>query len=245
MVLERQTKAPLRRIVQAFVDRGDAPFDGRLFGIALGNFPGEDADHRRPEHRRVVDPLAATLKLLLSLGEFNVPGTDERHFGLPADIAFLPDGTMFVADGYYNSRIVKFTREGKFITAWGKKGAGEGDFNLPHSVAVDKEGRVYVGDRENYRMQVFDANGKFIAQWKHIGSPWGVVIADDGSIFMCDGHNNRILKLDRDGKILGVLSGPGKLPGELDYSHHLAIGPSRSLYVAEIKNWRVQKFAAQ
>jgi DNA-binding beta-propeller fold protein YncE len=129
------------------------------------------------------------------------------------------------------------------VRAWGKKGAAEGEFNLPHGIAVDKRGRVYVGDRENRRIQVFDADGTFLTQWKHVGSPWGVVITDDDHLFLCDGYNNRILKTTLNGEVLGALGGPGKLPGLLDYSHHLAVGPSGSIYVAEIKNWRVQKFA--
>jgi DNA-binding beta-propeller fold protein YncE len=184
-------------------------------------------------------------RVRMVLGRKNLKGETNDSFNRPTDIAFASNGDFYVTDGYGNSRVVKFTRDGKFVKTWGKKGAAEGDFNLPHSVAVDKRGRVYVGDRENYRMQVFDADGKFITQWKHVGSPWGVVITADDSIFMCDGYNNRILKLNLSGEVLGVLSGPGKLPGELDYAHHLAVGPSGSIYVAEIKNWRVQKFSAQ
>lgn len=190
----------------------------------------------------IVVKMDAQGRVRMVLGRKNTKGETNDTFNRPTDIAFAPNGDFYVSDGYGNSRVVKFTREGKFVTAWGKKGTGEGEFNLPHSVAVDKQGRVYVGDRENYRMQVFDANGKFIAQWKHVGSPWGITITPDDSIFMCDGHNNRILKLNLKGEVLGVLSGPGKLPGQLDYSHHIAVGPSRSIYVAEIKNWRVQKF---
>ncbi len=138
---------------------------------------------------------------------------------------------------------MKFSKDGKFLKAWGKKGTGEGEFNLVHSVAVDKQGRVYVGDRENRRIQIFDAEGKFLNQWKHVGSPWGLYITDDQSIFMCDGYNNRILKLNPEGQILGSVAEPGRLPGQLDYAHHLTVGRSGSIYVAEIKNWRAQKFS--
>jgi sugar lactone lactonase YvrE len=190
----------------------------------------------------IVVKMDAAGRVRMVLGRKNNKGETSDLFNRPTDIAFAANGDFYVSDGYGNSRVVKFSKEGRYITAWGKKGAGEGEFNLPHGIAVDKRGRVYVGDRENFRMQVFDADGKFLAQWKHVGSPWGVVIAEDESIYMCDGHNNRILKLNLQGEILGVLGSPGRLPGELDYSHHLALGPSRSIYVAEIKNWRVQKF---
>jgi DNA-binding beta-propeller fold protein YncE len=182
-------------------------------------------------------------RIRMVLGRKNTKGETNDTFNRPTDLAFTPGGDFYVSDGYGNSRVVKFNKEGRFLTAWGRKGAGEGEFNLPHAVAVDKRGRVYVGDRENHRMQIFDANGKFIAQWKHVGSPWGIVITPDEQIYMCDGHNNRILKLNMNGDVLGVLGSPGKLPGQLDYVHHMAIGPSGSIYAAEIKNWRVQKFA--
>ncbi len=190
----------------------------------------------------IVVKMDALGRVRMVLGRKNNKGETNDTFNRPTDLAFTASGDFYVSDGYGNSRVVKFNKEGKFIRAWGKKGAGEGEFNLPHAVAVDKRGRVYVGDRENHRMQIFDGDGKFLAQWKHVGSPWGIVITEDQSIFMCDGHNNRILKLNLDGEILGVLGSPGKLPGQLDYSHHMAVGPSGSIYVAEIKNWRVQKF---
>lgn len=191
----------------------------------------------------IVVKMDALGRVRMVLGRKNTKGETKDTFNRPTDLAFTPNGDFYVSDGYGNSRVVKFNKDGKFLTAWGKKGSGEGEFNLPHAVAVDKNGRVYVGDRENYRMQVFDANGKFITQWKHVGSPWGIAIPGDGFIYMCDGHNNRILKLNMDGTIAGVVGESGKLPGQLDYVHHMAVGPSGSIYTAEIKNWRVQKFA--
>jgi DNA-binding beta-propeller fold protein YncE len=191
----------------------------------------------------VVVKMDAQGRVVMVLGRKNTPGETNDLFNRPTDIAFAPNGDFYVSDGYGNSRVVKFTKDGKFVRAWGTKGAGDGQFNLPHSVAVDKRGRVYVGDRENRRMQVFDADGKFLTQWKHVGSPWGIYITEDESLFMCDGYNNRILKVSLDGKIAGAVSGPGKLPGELDFAHHMTVGPSGALYVAEIKNWRAQKFA--
>lgn len=119
----------------------------------------------------VVVKLDSAGRVRMVLGRKNNKGETKDLFNRPTDIAFATNGDMYVSDGYGNSRVVKFNKDGQYITAWGKKGAGEGEFNLPHSVAVDKRGRVYVGDRENYRMQVFDADGKFITQWKHVGSP--------------------------------------------------------------------------
>jgi DNA-binding beta-propeller fold protein YncE len=191
----------------------------------------------------VVVKMDAQGRVVMVLGRKNTPGETNDLFNRPTDIAFAPNGDFYVSDGYGNSRVVKFNKEGKFLTAWGKKGTGESEFNIVHAVAVDKQGRVYVGDRENYRMQIFDANGKFLTAWKHVGSPWGVVITEDQMLYMCDGHNNRILKVNLSGEVLGVLSGPGKLPGQVDYSHHIAVGSSGAIYVSEIKNWRAQKFS--
>jgi DNA-binding beta-propeller fold protein YncE len=191
----------------------------------------------------IVVKMDAAGRVRMVLGRKGNRGETKELFDRPTDIAFAPDGSFYVSDGYGNSRVVKFSKDGRYLTAWGRKGAGPGEFNLPHSVAVDKQGRVYVGDRENHRMQVFDGDGKFIREWKHVGSPWGLFLTEDQSLYMCDGHNNRILKLDLDGRILGSLGSHGKLPGELDFAHHLSVGPSGAIYVAEIKNWRVQKFA--
>ncbi|MSV30609.1 MAG: hypothetical protein EXQ52_17970 [Bryobacterales bacterium] len=167
---------------------------------------------------------------------------DILRFNRPTDIAFAPNGDVFVADGYGNSRIVKISKDGKLIKTWGKKGLGEGEFDTPHSIAIDKQGRVYVADRENYRIQIFDSEGRFLKQWTHIGAPWGLDLARDGFLYMSDGYNNRVLKLDLDGKILGAFGAPGKAPGEFSFVHHLAVSPSGAIYTAEILNWRPQKF---
>src|SRR5947207_2670368 len=95
-------------------------------------------------------------KLLLRLGEKDVPGEDETHFNKPADIAFAPNGEFFIADGYGNSRVVKFDKDGRFLLAWGKKGRAEGEFDLPHAVRLDSKGNVYLVDRESDRIQPFD-----------------------------------------------------------------------------------------
>jgi len=191
----------------------------------------------------IVVKMDAAGRVRMVLGRKGNKGETKDTFNRPTDIAFAANGDFYVSDGYGNSRVVKFSKDGRYLAEWGKKGAAPGEFNLPHSVAVDKQGRVYVGDRENYRMQIFDGNGKFLREWKHVGSPWGVFITEDQFLFMCDGHNNRILKLNLEGDILGSLGSYGKLPGQLDFSHHLSVGPSGAIYVAEIKNWRVQKFS--
>jgi DNA-binding beta-propeller fold protein YncE len=167
------------------------------------------------------------------------------RFNRPTDVAFGPNGDVFVADGYGNSRVVKFDKNGKFLKAWGKRGAGEGDLNTPHSIAVDKQGKVYVADRENYRIQVFDSEGRFLSQWKNVGSPWGLDFTPDNHIVMTDGYNNRVVKLTMDGKVVGSFGSHGKNPGQFHYCHQIAVDSRGAIYTAEILNWRPQKFVAQ
>jgi len=176
----------------------------------------------------------------------NGSGDNDTPYGFnrPTALAFALNGDFYIADGYVNSRVVKYTSNGEYITHWGSKGTGEGQFNLVHDVTVDKNDRVYVADRTNARIQVFNSNGKFIEMWPDIGSPWGVhYVESQDAIYMADGVSNRILKLSTSGKILGQLSQFGKAPGDLDLAHHLSVDSEGSIYVAEIKNWRIQKFA--
>ena len=184
-----------------------------------------------------------TGRVRMVIGRRGVSGESEEAFNRPTDVAFAANGDIYISDGYVNSRVAKFSKNGEYITAWGKKGKGEGEFNLPHSVAVDKQGRVYVGDRENYRLQVFDANGKFITQWTHVGSPWGLELMPDQTMFIADGHNSRILKVDLEGKVLGAFGKNGRMPGDLNFVHHIAVDPAGNIFVSEIKNQRVQKFS--
>ena len=176
------------------------------------------------------------------------PGDNDSQYSFnePTSVAFRPDGGFYVTDGYINARVIQYTKDGEYVRHWGQKGKGDGEFDLVHDAVLDKTGRIYVADRNNSRLQIFNADGKFLTKWTNVGTPWGLAyVAAEEAIYMCDGVNNRILKVSTDGKILGRLSGFGKVPGKLDFPHHMAVGPDGSIYVAEIKNWRVQKFARQ
>jgi len=181
--------------------------------------------------------------VLLVLGRINTGGEANWLFNKPADVAFAKNGDIYVADGYGNSRVVKFDRDGNYLKAWGKYGTGIGEFNLPHSVAVDKEGRVYVGDRENQRIQIFDADGNFLQQWTGIGYPYGLLITPDQHVWMTDGGYDRIVELDQNGKILGAFGEPGHKPGQMAWAHFMAMGPDQNIYVADVLNWRFDVFA--
>ncbi|HMJ64404.1 MAG TPA: peptidyl-alpha-hydroxyglycine alpha-amidating lyase family protein [Candidatus Binatia bacterium] len=182
-------------------------------------------------------------KVLMTLGEKNVAGEDAAHFNKPTDIAFAPNGDFYIADGYGNSRVVKFNKEGQFLMSWGRKGAGPGEFNLPHAVRLDAAGHVYVGDRENDRVQVFDGNGKFLRQFGGF-APFGLFITPHQTLFVADGRANKVLKMTLDGKVLASWGATGAEPGNFQLPHGLTVAGDGAVYVGEINGKRIQKFVA-
>jgi DNA-binding beta-propeller fold protein YncE len=162
-----------------------------------------------------------TGKLLLTLGIKGKAGTDDQTFNRPTDIAFAPNDDFYVSDGYGNSRVVKFSPEGKFLLAWGKPGSSAGEFQVPHSIAVDSKGNVYVSDRENNRIQIFDADGKYLRQWAHLGATQNIFITPQDDMWIITHRNNienltydalagRIMHIDlAKGRILGAMESPG------------------------------------
>jgi len=131
-------------------------------------------------------------KVLMTLGTPGVAGTDESHFNAPSDVLVAPNGDIFVADGHggdTNARVVKFSKDGKFITAWGRKGTAPGEFQTPHGLAMDQAGRLFVAERENDRVQIFDQDGKFITEWKQFGRPSGVFIDKNDVLYVADSQS--------------------------------------------------------
>src|SRR6202161_1299595 len=150
-------------------------------------------------------------KLLMTLGKKGVKGdnTSEDSFNGMADLAVAKSGDISIADGEGpNTRVVKFSKDGKFIKWWGGKGTDPGQFNTPHSIAIDAKGRVYVADRSNNRIQIFDQAGKFLNQWTNFGTPWGLFIRGE-FIYVVDGTaNNRLLIAGtEDGKVRETIGG--------------------------------------
>ena len=132
-------------------------------------------------------------KVLMTLGKAGVTGSGPDTFNQPSDVIVAPNGDIFVADGHggdTNARIVKFSSDGKFIKAWGKKGSGPGEFDTPHALAFDARGRLFVGDRGNRRIQIFDQDGKFLEEWKQFGGPSGIYIDPKGNIYTADSQSN-------------------------------------------------------
>jgi DNA-binding beta-propeller fold protein YncE len=177
-------------------------------------------------------------RVLLAFGRMRLPGDDVSHFNQPTDVAFDRSGNVYIADGYGNSRVLKFDKSGVLLLAWGVKGSGRGQFDLPHTIAVDGD-LVYVGDRENARIQIFDTEGRYLKEW-HLGHPFGLFITPDHFIYECDAIEGRILKIDRDGRVVGSFELPQGSGRRLD-AHQIAVCPDGSIYAAEVMNWRVVK----
>jgi streptogramin lyase len=129
-------------------------------------------------------------RLLLTLGTAGVTGEGPNTFNGPTDVAVGANGDIFITDGHVNSRVVKFSKDGKFIKAWGKKGSGPGEFNVPHTIAIDSRGRLFVGDRSNSRIQIFDQEGRYLEEWKQFGRPSGIFIAPDDAMYVADSDSN-------------------------------------------------------
>ena len=136
-------------------------------------------------------------KVLLVLGKAGVAGDGEDTFNKPSAVAIAANGDVFVADGHggnSNARIVKFSKDGKFIMTWGKKGSAPGELNIPHALAFDSKGRLFVADRGNNRIQIFDQNGKYIDQWQQFSRPSGIAIDRNDVIYVADSESGSVAK---------------------------------------------------
>jgi sugar lactone lactonase YvrE len=132
-------------------------------------------------------------KVLLTLGKAGVKGEGLDVFNQPSDVVVAANGDIFVADGHdtdSNARIVKFSKDGKFIKTWGKRGTAAGEFDCPHGVAFDSRGRLFVADRGNKRIQIFDQEGKFLDEWKQFGRPSGIYIDKNDVVYVADSESN-------------------------------------------------------
>jgi hypothetical protein len=190
-------------------------------------------------------------QLLKTLGVEGETAEDETHFGKPQDLAFLPDGTVLVADGLTNARIVKLDKNGKFLTAWGGHGAGDGQFNAVHGVDVDRSGRVYVVDRLNKRIQVFDPAGKHLANWPNIRFPNHVLVTDPAAgdtstggeqiVWVADNQTTDVMKFDTKGNQLYSWHASGAVPGGFGELHQFSLDSKGNVYTGDNVIGRPQK----
>jgi 6-bladed beta-propeller len=197
-----------------------------------------------------------------------LPAEDGR-FRQVTDVTWDPAGNIFISDGYINSRVAKIDKNGNWIKSWGERGDKPGEFNTPHNIAADAQGNIYVADRFNRRIQVFDGDGKFLRAITvdvpfdpnsrpaignkpdpnaksgtfAPGAPWTVCITPGPNqvLFTSDAYPGRVYKLSLDGKVLGVLGESGKQLKQFGWIHEIACPSEDEIYVAELLNWRVQK----
>jgi hypothetical protein len=198
-----------------------------------------------------------------------LPAEDGR-FRQVTDVAFDAADNTYISDGYINSRVAKVDKDGNWLKSWGDRGTEPGQFHTPHSIATDARGNVYVADRGNRRIQVFDGDGNFQRQFTidlpvpadarpaignmpneatiaagtfAPGSPWAICISPGPNpvLYSSDAFPGRIYRLSLDGKVLGVLGQSGKQPKQFGWIHQMACPAPNLLYVAELLNWRVQK----
>ena len=190
-------------------------------------------------------------------------------FRQPTGVAWDSKGNIFISDGYINARVAKLDKNGDWVKSWGEHGNKPGEFNTPHAIAVDANDNVYVADRGNSRIQVFDTDGKYLREFRvqvpfdpgmrpaignpprpdaplgamSNGAPDALCITPGPNqvIYVADLYPGRIYKVSLDGRVLGVMGKSGKQPGQFGWIHQLACPSENELYVAELLNWRVQK----
>ncbi len=205
----------------------------------------------------------------MTLGKAGVPGDGPDTFNRPSAVAVASNGDIFVADGHHsplnapvNARIVKFSKNGKFIKAWGKLGSAPGEFDGPHALAFDSRGRLFVADRSNNRIQIFDQDGKFIAEWKQFGRPSGIFIDKDDTIYVADsestddphqtgqdagyGYNpgcKRGIRIGsaKDGKVTGFIPDPEPKGGS-SAAEGVAVDHEGNVYGAEVGPMDLKKY---
>lgn len=192
-------------------------------------------------------------KLLMTLGEARVAGDDHTHFDMPTATAIARDGSFYVSDGYGNSRVVKFSKEGKYLLEWGTKGNKEGEFNIPHALSLDKEGNVYVADRENSRIQVFTPIGKFLYQMTnesfgrimvvaHDPKTMQLLAADDKTNLAFQHTGSDVLVLDKKNKVQSRFGRTGDYNGPVCWYHALCTDAEGNIYAGDILGNTLQKF---
>ena len=187
--------------------------------------------------------------VLLTLGTKGQPGNwDEaagtRLFNEPNDIGFGQNGDIFVVQGHGRGdpRVLRFDKTGKLLKSWGGLGKGPGQFDLAHSVVVDAKGLVYVADRQNRRVQIFNVDGQYIKEWKFAGLPCGLYIGPGQQMYLASGFAGQILKLDANDKAVAAMGQPGKGLGEFGEAHYMTMAPGGDIYVADTVKPALHRF---
>jgi DNA-binding beta-propeller fold protein YncE len=190
-------------------------------------------------------------QILLTLGTKGEAGdwneaSGSHKLNQPNDVAIAANGDIFVAQGHTpgprgDARVLKFDKTGRFIKSWGGKGKDPGQFEVAHGLAIDARGLLWVADRENQRIQIFDADGKFVRELKYAGLPCSIDIGRQ-YIHMVNGFAGQVLRLDLSGKVLAATGRPGTGPGEFGEAHVIAVSAKDEIYVADSVNSALLKF---
>jgi len=196
-------------------------------------------------------------KVLMTLGKAGVAGSGLDEFNAPSAVYVAPNGDIFVADGHggnTNARIVKFTKDGKFIKTWGKKGSGPGEIDIPHTLAMDSRGRLFVGDRQNNRIQIFDQEGNYLDQWHQFSRPSGVFIDKHDIIYVADSESESVAKNHdgwkrgirvgrvSDGAVTAFIPDPVEKITGTSAAEGVAADAQGNIYGAEVGPKRVMKY---
>jgi streptogramin lyase len=196
-------------------------------------------------------------KLLLTLGKAGVAGNRPDEFNAPSAVAIAPNGDVFIADGHgrnTNARVMKFSRDGKLIKMWGRKGTGPGEFDVPHTITIDARGRVLVGDRNNNRIQFFDQDGKFLDQWTQFSRPSSIVVDGYDTIYVADSESESVSK-NHDGWKRGIRIGsltngvvtafipdPVETARTTSAAEGIAVDAQGNIFGAEVSSRRIVKY---
>jgi DNA-binding beta-propeller fold protein YncE len=199
-------------------------------------------------------------KVLMTLGKAGIAGNGPDEFNAPSAVYVAPNGDIFVADGHggnTNARIVKFSKDGKFIKTWGKKGAAPGEIDIPHTLAMDSRGRLFVGDRQNNRIQIFDQDGNYLDQWPQFSRPSGVFIDKNDVIYVADSESESVAKNHdgwkrgirvgkvSDGSVTAFIPDPMEKTTGTSAAEGVAADARGNIYGAEVAPKRVMKYVRQ
>jgi DNA-binding beta-propeller fold protein YncE len=246
--------------------RGPQPlleFDGqgrflRGFGTELGLVMAHGLDVDRDGHIWITDLVGNMVlkldrngQLLMTLGTRGEAGEwneaeSSRKFHQPNETALDSTGNLYVVQGHLQAepRVLKFAPDGGFIRQWGSRGSEAGQFAAAHSIKIDSNDRLYIADRENQRIQIFDTDGNFIDQWTYNAMVCSLYLHDDGFLYMTSGFDGEIAKVDMEtGKLIGSLGSPGREKGQFGEGHFLTVDGEENIYVADVVNRRVQIYA--
>lgn len=218
----------------------------------------------------VVRKFSPNGEILLTIGTPGEKGADQTHLHAPTDMAITPTGEVFVSDGYGNNRVVHFDANGKYVKEWGQLGVGPNDFSLPHAIALDSQGRLYVADRNNQRVQIYSQAGKLLDSWPNVIVPWGFCVTAKDEIWVagcspmpwrvdpkyptaplsCPPKDQLVMKFNTAGRLLQLWTIPKgeddkEQPGDVNWLHCIAVDSAGNLYLGDIIGKRAQKFVLQ